>query len=412
MTMARIETFIAKRYLLSRRSIRFINVIGIISIAGITIGVAALLVALSVFNGFSGVVTSVLVGFDPHLRIEKQGGFSATEVAGIEKTLRHHPRVSGFAPFISGKAMLVTRSVNKVVYVRGIDESRIADVSGLRERMVLGNLGLQEAEGAAGMVVGLTLADRLGSIVGNEVMVISPSGFQTALTGLSTPQTMKFRVSGIYESNNRDYDANYAYISLASAQRLFDRAERVDGIEVRCSDVSVSDEVKEELAHVLPSGYSISTWYDFHKTLYLVMKIERWSAYVLLTLIIVVAMFNMLGSLTMGVIEKRRDIAVLKSMGMAPSRIIRLFMFEGMLIGIVGTVLGVLLGGIILYLQITYQLFPLDTTVYIIPAIPVEVHWTDFISIAVASLGLSWLTAYYPARRAASTYPAEALRWE
>ncbi len=410
--MSRIEIFIAKRYLLSKRSIRFINVIGGISIGGIAIGVAALLVALSVFNGFSSVVTSVLVGFDPHLRIEKQGGMTTSEAAEIQKGLQHRSDVKGYSPFVSGKAMLVTRSFNKVVYVRGIDEQRIADVSGLKNNIVLGSLSLQDSAATGGIVIGFTLADRLAAIVGNEIMIISPSGFQSALSGISTPQTMKFTVNGIFESNNKDYDANYAYISLASAQRLFDLEGKVNGVEVRLTDYNLAASLKEDLEQILPSELSISTWYDLHKTLYLVMKIERWSAYVLLTLIIVVAMFNMLGSLTMGVIEKRRDIAVLKSMGMAPRRIVRMFMLEGMLIGVVGTVIGLILGGIVLYLQITYQLFPLDTTVYIIPAIPVEIHWMDFVSIAVASLGLSWLTAFYPARRAAATNPAESLRWE
>jgi lipoprotein-releasing system permease protein len=379
---------------------------------GITIGVAALLVALSVFNGFSGVVTSVLVGFDPHIRIEKPGRMASSEVADVEKVLRKVPQVVGFAPFVSGKAMLVTKATNKVVYIRGIDEHRIADVSGLQQRIVLGDLRLSSENETPGIAIGLTLADRLGSIVGNELMAISPSGFQSSLSGLHTPQTLKFNVRGIFESNNRDYDVSYAYVSIASAQQLFDCAGLVDGIELRLSDVSQSDDMKHRLAESLPAGYSVSTWYDFHKTLYLVMKIERWSAYVLLSLIVVVAMFNMLGSLTMGVIAKQRDIAILKSMGMTPKRIIRLFMGEGMLIGTAGTALGMLLGGIVLFLQVRYQLFPLDTTVYIIPAIPVEVHWTDILTIAVAALGLSWLTAYYPARRAASTYPAQSLRWE
>jgi lipoprotein-releasing system permease protein len=156
----------------------------------------------------------------------------------------------------------------------------------------------------------------------------------------------------------------------------------------------------------------VSTWYDLHRTLYLVMSIERWSAYILLSLIVLVATFNMLGSLSMVVIEKRRDIAVLKAMGLSPRRIVRLFMVEGMLIGTIGTFAGIGLGVVILYLQVHYQLFRLDPTVYIIPAIPVEIHIVDFLSVAAASLGLSTLAAYYPARRAAATEPAQALRWE
>jgi lipoprotein-releasing system permease protein len=406
------ERFIARRYLLSKRKIRFINVIGIISICGITIGVAALLVALSVFNGFNGIVTSMLVGFDPHLRIEKKGSMSVSEITSIENALKNIPSVKAYSPFVSGKAMLVAKSFTKVVYIRGVDEQRIGNVSGLKSSIVLGNLDLNDSASVPGIVAGLSLSDRLAAITGDEIMIISPYGFQSVLSSISTPQSMKFRVTGIFESNNKEYDANYAYISIRSAQRLFNLENNVNGVEIRLTDLSAAGQVKEELARVMPSELTISTWYDLHKTLYLVMKVERWAAYLLLSLIIVVASFNMLGSLTMGVIEKKRDIALLKSMGMTSRHIIRLFMFEGMLIGITGTVLGIVFGLLILFLQIRYALFPLDTTVYIIPAIPVEIHWMDFVSIAAASLGCSWLAAYYPAKRAASTLPAEALRWE
>ncbi|MBI4547869.1 MAG: ABC transporter permease [Ignavibacteriae bacterium] len=402
----------ARRYLLSKRRIRFINVIGIISIAGITIGVAALLIALSVFNGFSSVVTSVLVGFDPHIRIEKRGNLTADELQEIEQVLVRNPRIKAYSPFISGKAMLVAREFNRVVYVRGVDQQRIADVSGLKEKVVLGSFTFDDSAGVGSIIIGLTLADRLGTVTDDEISIISPYGFQSALSGISTPEMMKFRVTGIFESNNKDYDANYAYISIGVAQRLFHFENKYNGIEMRLHDFTASEDVKHELVKQLPSSFSISTWYDLHSSLYSVMKIERWSAYILLSLIIVVATFNMLGSLTMAVIEKRRDIGVLKSMGMTSKGVVRIFMVEGMLIGVVGTVLGTIIGLLVLHLQINYQLFPLDPTVYIIPAIPVEIRWADFVAIAVASMGLSYLASYYPALRAASALPAEAVRWE
>lgn len=410
--MRSIEIFIARRYLKSKRTVRFINLISYISIAGITAGVAALLIALSVFNGFNGVVTSVLVGFDPHLRIEKRGGITQPDLAGFEKIVEAQPQVQTFSPFISGKAMLVAGDYNKVVFVRGVDEGRIGQVTGLKDRIVLGGLELGDSTGTPGIVIGLALADYLGAVVDARIVAYSPSGIQQAVTGMGTPQSMLFRETGIFESNNRQYDAEYAYISVDAAQRLFDRGGSYDGVEIRLKNFETADEVKASLIRRLPGGCTVSTWYDLHRSLYSVMQVERWSAYLLLCLIILVATFNMLGSLTMGVIEKRRDIAVLKSMGMAPRSIVRVFMVEGMLIGIIGTVLGVLLGLVVLYLQMRYHLVPLDSTVYIIPAIPVEIRWTDFVAISAASLGLSFLAAYYPARRASATLPAEALRWE
>jgi lipoprotein-releasing system permease protein len=410
--MKSVEYLIARRYLLSKKGLRFINVISFISVGGIAIGVAALFVALAVFNGFSGVVTSVLLGFDPHIRIEKPGGMTEKELAVVESVLAGEQGVAGTSAFISGKAMLVAPSFNRVVFLRGADESSIGGVSGVKDKIVLGKFGFRDTLASNGIVIGLALADRLASIPGNELLIISPYGFQSAISGLEQPQTMKYRVLGIYESGNKEYDANYAFVSIADAQKLFHMENMVSGVELRLKDLAGAGELKERLSASLPAGMVVATWYDLHETLYRVMKIERWSAYVLLTLIIVVASFNLLGSLTMGVIEKRRDVAILKSLGMASRTIIRLFMVEGILIGLAGTVIGAILGMIVVFLQSQYHLFPLDTSVYIIPAVPVEIHWWDLFSISAASLGLSYLASYYPAKRAAATLPADALRWE
>lgn len=410
--MADLSTYIARRYLVSKRKARFINVIGVISIAGITVGVAALLVALSVFNGFNGVVTNVLVSFDPHVRIEKKGGMSTAELQSIEHLLPAVKEVKAYSPFVAGKAMLVAGSLNRVVFLRGVDEKRIGEVTGLEKKIVLGELHFQGSADAAGIVIGMNLADRLASVVGDRAAVITPYGFQSTLSGLSAPETMPVEVTGIFESHNKDYDGTYAFVSLQVAQQLFEMEGRFTGIDLRLHDFGAAEDVKSTLTGMLPGEYSVSTWYDLHRTLYLVMNIERWSAYILLSLIIAVATFNMLGSLTMAVMEKRRDIAVLKALGMNSRGIIRLFMVEGLLIGVIGTMLGILLGLFVLYLQVQYQLFPLDPSVYIIPAIPVEIRWSDFVSITLASMSLAFLAAYYPAKRAAATLPAEALRWE
>jgi lipoprotein-releasing system permease protein len=170
--------------------------------------------------------------------------------------------------------------------------------------------------------------------------------------------------------------------------------------------------VQHALQALLGPECKVSTWYDLHRDLYSVMKIERWMAYIILCLIVGVATFNVLGSLTMGVIEKRRDIGILKALGASQASITRLFMFEGILVGTIGTVVGALLGLLVCYLQIQYQLFPLDPSVYIIPAIPVEVRWTDFVAVSLASMLLSTAASLYPARRAAQLLPVEAIRWE
>jgi lipoprotein-releasing system permease protein len=408
----RYEGFIARRYLRSKRQLRFINIIMLVSVIGITVGVAALIIVLSVFNGFNSVVTEVLVGFDPHIRIEAARGKAFEIPPTLPQQLRDDPRIAASSPFIASKALLITPRVSRVVLVRGVIDSVVGDVSGVRRSTLLGKFALEETAGSSGIVLGLTLADRMGTTVGSELTVVSPVGVDAMMTQFSQPLTRKCTVTGIYDSNNKDYDARYAYISLETARRLFQIPTGVSGIEIRLHSIDDAEAVQRKLKPILGTDFTVSTWYDLHRDLYSVMKIERWSAYIILCLIVGVATFNVLGSLTMGVIEKRRDIGVLKAIGATRQSITRLFMFEGILVGLLGTLMGAAIGLAVCWLQITYRLFPLDPTVYIIPALPVEVRWTDFVAVSLASMFLSTLASLYPARRAALLLPVEAIRWE
>ncbi len=408
----RYERFIAQRYLRSKRQLRFISIIMMVSVIGITVGVAALIIVLSVFNGFNGVVTHVLVSFDPHLRVEAKQGASITISPSLVQEIRSDPRVEAAAPVATGKGLLMTPSVNRVVEIRGVSDSTIGSVSGVARSIVLGRFRFNDAPGRNGIVLGLALADRLGATVGSDLTIVSPVGVDAMLMQFGQPLTQRCTVVGIYDSQNKDYDAHYAYVSLETAQRLFDLGASVTGIEIRLHDLSEADQVKASLLKIVPPSFTVSTWYDIHKGLYSVMRVERWSAYIILCLIVGVATFNVLGSLTMGVIEKRRDIGVLKALGSTRASIIRVFMVEGVLVGTLGTVAGLLIGYLVCYLQIRYSLFPLDTSVYIIPAIPVEFRLMDFFSVSFASLILSTLASLYPAFRAAALQPVEAIRWE
>lgn len=408
----RYERFIAQRYIRSKRQLRFITIIMMVSVIGITVGVAALIIVLSVFNGFNGVVTSVLVSFDPHIRVEAKQGSGMTISPDIMRRILSDPRVEAAAPVASGKGLLMTSSVNRVVEIRGVSDSAIGEVSGVARSVVLGKFRFNDVPGRSGIVLGLALADRLGAIVGSEITIVSPVGVDAMLTQFGQPLSQRCTVVGIYDSRNKDYDAHYAYVSLATAQRLFDLNDRVTGIDIRLHQFPEAEQVKESLLKYVPASLSVSTWYDIHKSLYSVMKVERWSAYIILCLIVGVASFNVLGSLTMGVIEKRRDIGVLKALGSTRASIIRVFMVEGVLVGSIGTMAGLLIGYVVCFLQIKYSLFPLDTSVYIIPAIPVEFRLMDFFSVSFASLVLSTLASLYPAFRAAALQPVEAIRWE
>jgi lipoprotein-releasing system permease protein len=406
------ERFIARRYLRSKRQLRFINIIMLVSFIGITVGVAALVIVLAVFNGFNSVVTEVLVGFDPHVRIEPARGKGLQVPDSLLRAVAADPRVAAAAPYIASKALLMTPRVNRVVLVKGVVDSTIDGVSGVKQSTVLGSFRFEDTPESGGIVLGMALADRLGTMVGTAVTVVSPVGVDAMMTQFGQPLTRKCTVAGIYDSRNKDYDAHYAFISLESARLLFQYKNAYSGIELRLHALNDAEAVKASLQEQLGPSYRISTWYDLHRDLYSVMKIERWTAYIILCLIVGVATFNVLGSLTMGVIEKRRDIGVLKALGATGSSITRIFMFEGLLVGALGTAAGVAIGIIVCELQIHFSLFPLDPSVYIIPAIPVEMRWIDILAVVAASMTLSTLASLYPARRAARLLPVEAIRWE
>jgi lipoprotein-releasing system permease protein len=406
------ERFIAQRYIRSKRQTLFINIIMLVSLVGITVGVAALLIVLSVFNGFNKVVTDVLVGFDPHVRVLPAKGKAFHLSDTVMQALNAEDAVHAWSPFVESKALLVADAGNRVVSVKGVVDSLIGKVAGVKDAIVLGEFELTVHGTIPGIILGVALADRLGAALGSEITLISPAGVDAMLLQYSQPAMRKFVVTGVYDSRNKEYDAHYAFIELEVARRLFQFQKAISGIEMRANDIRESESLQASLQKRLGERFAVSTWYDLHKDLYSVMKIERWAAYIILCLIIGVATFNMLGSLTMGVIEKRRDIGVLKSLGATNKSIRRLFMFEGLLVGALGTMLGVVIGLLVCYLQMRYHLFPLDPRVYIIPAIPIDIRWTDFVAIGSASMLLSTLAALYPAQRAARLLPVDAIRWE
>ncbi len=403
---------IAIRYLVSRRSFGLVTVLSIISVAGVTIGVAALVVVLSVFNGFQNLVTGILVGFDPHVRIERQVRSDTSDYDGVRQSLLRNPEVRGIAAFSAGKALVVSRGLNRVITVRGIEPEHLRAVSGLTEKIVLGSADF-EGTNRNGIILGMVLADRLGVVTGDTISLVSPAGAEAATLTLGVPIIRRFQVIGLYETNNKDYDSFYAFTTLANAQTLFNAAGRIDGLDIR---LDASNEAvgfaRTRASDPAFEGFRILTWYDLHRELYTVMQIERWAAYIILCLIIAVASFNLLGSLTMTVIEKTRDIGILKAMGATTGDIQQIFLWQGLTVGSVGTVLGNILGLGLVYAQNRFHLFPLDPTVYIIPAIPVRVDVVDIVVVSAAAMVLCALAARMPARRAGSLIPAEAIRWE
>jgi len=407
------ESFIAKRYLVSKHKVNFITIISFISIIGITLGVAALIVVLSVFNGFNTLVSDFLINLEPHLRvsaISTEGENQTKQLPGIINDLGN---VKAVSPFVEGKLLAYNNRLTQVVTLKGITVNSADSLYGINDNVIYGKTDLSENRKTFNIVLGLQLADKMQVITGDTLLLISPVGIEQSITQYSMPLTGKAVVAGIFNSKNNDYDAGYIFSSLDQAQSLLGYKNTIQGYEIKLNDIDDSFTAKEKLQSELDkNNFSINTWYDFHQELYSVMLVERWTAYLILSLIIAVATFNILGSLSMSVIEKKRDIGILRSMGMSENSILKIFMFEGILIGVIGTVIGVLLGYFICYLQVKYNLYPLNPAQYKIDSLPIELRISDFFFISGASMLLAFLASLYPAKRAAKTNPISAIKWE
>jgi lipoprotein-releasing system permease protein len=407
------EKFIAKRYLLSKHKINFITIISFISITGITIGVAALIVVLSVFNGFGSLVTSFLMNFDPHLRVEYKVDSSSSDYEKVNAIISSTPDIKSFAPFVSGKVLALRKGINEVISLKGIDLKNSEAIYNIKDNILFGSNDLDTQSDIPGLLIGLRLADRLQVLVNDTITIVSPAGIEKLITQFGLPNTQQFVIRGIFSSKNNEYDEGLAFTHLNEAQYLLGYKDGYQGFEIKLNNSDNSFEAKDYLESKLDKDtFEINTWYDFHKELYTVMQIERWVAYILLSLIIAVATFNILGSLSMSVIEKKRDIGILRSMGSKENSILKIFMYEGLMIGLIGTGLGVLLGYFICFLQINYNIYPLDPTQYKIDSLPLEIRFWDFFVIAGASLFLSFIASLIPAKRAAKVDALQAIKWE
>jgi lipoprotein-releasing system permease protein len=408
-----LEAFIAKRYLISKHKINFITIISFISITGITIGVAALIVVLSVFNGFGSLVTEYLMNFEPHIRVQavsEEGEKNTTLAFDILNNLQEP---NEFTPYVTGKVLAFNKGKTNVVSLKGIDKDLADRVFNFSSSILYGEENISSSKPIPKVIIGIQLADKMQTIVGDTLTLISPLGIEKAVTQLSMPLTKKIIVNGIYRSNNNDYDESYIIADIKFVQYLLGYKKNIQGFEVRLENSDEAFDVQNYLQDNLSkSDFSVNTWYDFHKELYSVMKVERWTAYLILSLIIAVATFNILGSLSMSVIEKKRDIGILNAMGISEKSVLRIFMFEGILIGIIGTVVGIILGYLVCYIQIEYNIYPLNPAQYKIDALPMEVRLSDFFFISGASMLLAFLAALYPAKRAVKVNPLEAIKWE
>jgi len=420
----RYELFIALRYLRSKRRTGFISLITYISAAGVMIGVAALVIVLSAANGFESEVRDRIIGADAHLKLTLfHGAPFENYQATLEKT-RALLHVVGASPFISGKGMIRKERSVEGALIKGIDPVTVGEVGDLPSKIVAGSLDLdppvpepQSNDDLSprprvmlpGIILGRQIAFRLGAAVGDSLILISPSGMTSLF---SAPSMMRFRVAGVFETGIFEYDDNYCYISLASAQKLYEMGSTVTGIEFKLDKMNHAEQVKARMSELLGYPYYPESWYDLHATLFRWMKLEKWLFTILLSLIIMVAAFNIVSSQIMIVLEKQREIGILKAMGASRREIVRIFLYEGLIIGIVGTTLGLLAGYAVCWGQLTFKWFSLPGDVYFLNSLPIRMQALDFVVIALVSMGLSILASVYPARRAGALDPVVAIRYE
>lgn len=409
------ELFIARRYLKARKKGGFINLITYISIFGVAIGVAALIIVLAVMNGFESEVRNRIIGFDTHVRLRTFHGNALENYPEVMSKIANIDHIVGTSPYIIDKGMLKSGFGSSGVMVRGADPATIDKVSDITNNIVSGEFNLEEvpqAEGRSlpGIVVGKYVYDELGLDLGERVFILSMAGVHNTFT---MPPVQPFIVTGIFETGFYEYDNSYVYISLQSAQKLFRMGQGVSGIEIRLDDLYRARHVADAVVDTLGGWpYNARTWFEMRQNLFSWMQMEKWAMFIILCLIIIVAAFNIISTLIMVVMDKTREIGILKSMGANNRSISRIFIFEGVVVGVLGTLIGGIIGFVLCWAQLKYQFFSLPGDVYFINSLPIKMKVLDFVLISLASMLICLVSSLYPAKRASKLIPVDAIRYE
>ena len=417
----RYEWFIGLRYLQAKRKQTFISIITVISIVGVLVGVMTLIVVLAVMSGFEKTVKEKILGTQAHLILQKADQEGLDHYEEVVKKVEGVKGVVSAAPFILSLGMLSSESNVSGVVLKGIDPDLEGKVTELAHNMKVGSLrNLKEiGEGnLRGIILGVELAKILSVSVNDNVKVISPSGTITPMGMM--PQMKRFRVAGIFYSGMYEFDNTFAYISIESAQKFFDMNSRVTGIEIKIDDVYRVKEIGKEIRHRLGFPFWTKDWMEMNRNLFSALRMEKIAMFIILILIVLVAAFNIISTLIMVVMEKTRDIAILKAMGAPSKGILKIFVIEGLVIGVVGTLLGAILGLAIAFnlekvsgfVEKLFGFKFLPSDVYYIDKLPSQVNLLDVGLIAITAILISLLATLYPSWRASKLDPAEALRYE
>jgi len=404
------ELHVALRYLLARRKQAFISVISLISTMGVTVGVTALIIALALMTGLQGELRDRILGSSAHVYVWKTGGLGLDYHAEVRK-LRAMDGVVGAAPAIIGKALLRTERGDAFVTLKGIDPALEPEVTNLGSAMVQGrviDLEPQTEESVPGILVGVGLAKDLGIAVGDSVTLLTPEGTLSPMGMM--PRARRLRVAGIYRLGLYDIDSASGFVTLALAERLLNTAPSL--IELKVRDMYAAPEIAARLQEALGPEYSTQDWADVNGPLFSALWLEKMAISITIGLIVIVAALNIIASLVLLVMEKSRDIAILKTMGATRRSVTIIFMLQGLLIGLVGTVSGAILGTSLCWVADRYKLIQIPADVYQISHVPFVVLPWDFAVVVAAAIVICFLATIYPSRQAAKLDPVQALRFE
>ncbi|HZV99848.1 MAG TPA: lipoprotein-releasing ABC transporter permease subunit [Methylophilaceae bacterium] len=410
------ELFVGLRYTRAKRRNHFISFISLTSMVGIALGVAALIIVLSVMNGFQQELRTRILGVASHVQVTGPNNV-LNDWQRLQDRLRNSEHVQATAPYIMAQGMLSYGQAVQGVIVRGITPAQEAKVADLAEHMRAGGLDALRP-GEFGIILGTDLAQALGVFVGDKVVLLAPQG-QFTPTGV-VPRLKQFRVVGLFQVGMYEYDAGLALIHMQDAAKLYRMADTVSGLRLKLDDLFLAPQVSHQLAERLEGNYYVSDWTQQHANFFRAVQMEKRVMFIILTLIVAVAAFNIVSTLVMAVTDKRADIAIMRTFGASPSSIMKIFIVQGALIGIIGTVVGTLLGIIIAlnidvivpFIESMLGIKFLAKDVYYISDLPSQLLWSDVMMITGLSFVLSLLATLYPSWRAAQTNPAEALRYE